>query len=259
MNKNNLVLIGVGAIILLGLVFFLNRSQEPASDVVGNPNNSENTDNQNVDNTGNQVEESVETSVVVATGSYEVSATESIVNWEGRKPKIVGYKDVGTLMVKSGNFRVLNGVLFGGEVILDMSTLTTTSVSKGGTDGLTKHLQSEDFFDVVNFPEATIKVLSAQPSLASSGTPGMYDLEIEITIKGIANVVMLPVKMVQENDQAVISGHAELDRTLWDIRFGSGKFFDNLADNVIDDNFGVDFRFVANLKQVNFNDNSQKN
>ena len=236
MNKNNLVLVVVGAIIVLGLVFFLNRSEQSTGDAVSSENNSENNSVENVE------------IVAPADGSYEVSATESLVNWEGRKPKIVGYTDSGTLMLKSGNLQLENGVPTSGELVLDMTTLTTTKVAKGGVDGLTRHLKSEDFFNVENFPEATIKLISAQPSLASSGAAGMYDLETEITIKGITNIVVLPATVNQENNQAVISGHAELDRTLWDIRFGSGKFFEDLADNVIDDNFGVDFRFVANLK-----------
>lgn len=238
MNKNNFVLIGVGVIIVIGLIFFFNRNQETASDVVGVP-----------DNSGLSKEPTENVEVLAATsGSYQVSTTESIVNWEGRKPRIVGYKDIGTLMVKSGSFQVEDGLPVSGEIILDMTTLTTTEVAKGGPEGLTRHLKSEDFFSVENFPEASIKLLSAQPSLASSGTDGMYDLETEITIKGITNKVILPVTVAQENNQAVISGHAELDRTLWDVRFGSGKFFENLADNVIDDNFGVDFRFVADLQ-----------
>lgn len=239
MNRNNLVLLLIGAVVVIGLIFFFNRNNEPASDVTGNPDN--------VENLSEEPEENVEV-LAVAGGSYEVSATESIVNWEGRKPKIVGYKDVGTLMVKSGSFEVQDGLLVNGEIILDMTTITATNVSKGNPEGLTKHLKSEDFFDVENFSEATIKLLSVKPSLASSGADGMYDLEAEITIKGIINKVIFPAIVVQENNQAVISGHVELDRTLWDIRFGSDSFFDNLADNVIDDNFGVDFRFVANLK-----------
>ncbi len=239
MNKSNIALIVIGVVIIAGAVFFFSRNNQPANDAIGNPEVPNQAESQAADKIG---------STVVADGSYEVSTSESIVNWEGRKPQIVGYKDVGTLQTKSGSFQIKNGMLASGEIVLDMETLTTTKVSKGGTDGLTKHLKSEDFFDVANFPEATIKLLSTQTSLASSGADGMYDLEADITIKGITNKVILPVQVMENDNKVTIYGHAELDRTLWDIRFGSGKFFENLADNVIADNFGVDFLFIANSK-----------
>jgi polyisoprenoid-binding protein YceI len=250
MNKNILTLIGILAVVIVGIVIFANRNNQPTNTPTNDVTSQETEEmTENIDsNMESQLTENEETAQVVAAvmtdGEYEVSAMDSTLTWEGRKPKIIGYKDVGTLALSSGNFQIANGLLTSGGVVINMSTLTSTNVSKGSTDGLTKHLRSADFFDTDNFPEATIKLISAQPGEMA----GTYNLETEITIKGITNPVIIPAQVVSENNQVIISGHAELDRTLWNVRFGSGKFFENLADNVIDDNFGVDFRFVANLK-----------
>jgi len=40
-------------------------------------------------------------------------------------------------------------------------------------------------------------------------------------------------------------GTAKLDRTKWDIRYGSGKFFQGLGDKMIYDDFEVTFDITA--------------
>jgi hypothetical protein len=48
-----------------------------------------------------------------------------------------------------------------------------------------------------------------------------------------------------DGENVRVDADFELDRTLWDVRFGSGKFFEDLGDNVIDDNFRVEAHVVA--------------
>jgi hypothetical protein len=40
----------------------------------------------------------------------------------------------------------------------------------------------------------------------------------------------------------------EIDRTEWDIKYGSGKFFKDLGDKVINDNFQISFDLKAKVK-----------
>ena len=37
----------------------------------------------------------------------------------------------------------------------------------------------------------------------------------------------------------------KVDRTLYDIKYGSGKFFEGLGDKVIDDEFIIKFKIAA--------------
>ena len=37
----------------------------------------------------------------------------------------------------------------------------------------------------------------------------------------------------------------KIDRTLYDIKYGSGKFFEGLGDKMIDDHFMIKFKIAA--------------
>lgn len=181
---------------------------------------------------------------IVRDGKYALAA-QSALNWEGRKTLIVGYKDVGTLMAKEGNFTVSGGTVTDGKIVFDMSTIRVGKTGKGmGESGLDRHLKSDDFFGVEKFPTAELVFKETLPS-ADVVTSFGYTVRGELTIKGITQLVEIPVTVYMQDGKLRVDGKAELDRTKWDIRYGSDKFFDNLANNVIDDMFSVSFQFVA--------------
>ena len=51
--------------------------------------------------------------------------------------------------------------------------------------------------------------------------------------------------LLQEGDKMVAIGQVDINRTEFDIRYGSGSFFDNLGDKAIKDNFTVKFKVAA--------------
>ncbi|MEL6590748.1 MAG: YceI family protein [Bacteroidota bacterium] len=56
-----------------------------------------------------------------------------------------------------------------------------------------------------------------------------------LTIKGISQEISFPA-MVNITDNALTAKASfTIDRTMWNIRYGSGKFFDDLGDKVIYD------------------------
>ena len=77
---------------------------------------------------------------------------------------------------------------------------------------------------------------------------GMQIMNASNTIKDITNTVELAVVVSSADKTMTIDSTITLDRTKWDIRYGSGQFFKNLADNVIDDNFTVVFKMIANMQ-----------
>jgi hypothetical protein len=50
--------------------------------------------------------------------------------------------------------------------------------------------------------------------------------------------------MVSNEGQRVFTGQLVVDRSKFDVRYGSGSFFDNLGDNLIYDDFTLDFKVV---------------
>ncbi|MBI4250387.1 YceI family protein [Candidatus Uhrbacteria bacterium] len=170
-------------------------------------------------------------------GTYTVVAEESSIGWEGRKPLLANYKDTGSLKLKNGSAEVKDGKVASGTLVFDMTTIQAGKTGKGiGEEALTGHLKSEAFFDAGKYPTAMFVLQQAVDQGANT-----YLLRGELTIKGITNPVEIPAALSIQGDAIALRADMHLDRTLWDIRYGSGKFFDNLADNVIDDTFGATF------------------
>jgi len=173
-------------------------------------------------------------------GEYVANVEESQIVWTGRKT-FLDYEDRGTLMLKSGRLTIEDGVLVGGEMVVDMGTIRATSTGRGsGNERLAEHLKSADFFAVEEYPEATFSITSV------SATGQQVVLTGDLTIKGITQEVTLPGSVFSVDGGLVLRVQSELDRTRWGIRYGSGSFFDDLGDNVIDDMFEIEVRVVAN-------------
>lgn len=179
-------------------------------------------------------------------GSYVVTPN-NVIHWEGRKTLIVNYKDTGTISIKEGSALVLGGKAEG-SIMFDMTTLTAETTGKGsGQSGLTGHLKSADFFDVQKFPTGEFKItgIASTPNASSSFASVIAGT---LTLKGITKPVQIPAEIYEKDGLVHVKASVELDRTQWDIRYNSSKFFSNLADNVIDDMFGISFHITASPK-----------
>lgn len=173
---------------------------------------------------------------VLEDGDYKV-ATSSAIGWSGKRPLIPGYVDRGTVAVKSGDVKVEGGVITGGSFTMDMTTITAVSTGRGdGQDRLSTHLKSEDFFDVAKFPTATFEITSTLAADAISGN---------LTIKGITKPISFPATISQDGNTIRAQANIEVDRTEWNVRYGSGQFFDNLGNNLIDDMFTITLDLTA--------------
>lgn len=170
-------------------------------------------------------------------GSYAISTSSSSMTWQGSKPLVPGYSDAGQISLQGGTLVVTDGAIASGNFVVDMNSIDAKSTGSGqGQDLLSRHLKSADFFDVEKFPTATFVITSATPTGEITG---------DLTIKGITESVTFQADISEEEETLMAEATVELDRTVWDIRYGSGSFFDNLGDNVIDDNFTVTLNLVA--------------
>lgn len=163
-------------------------------------------------------------------GEFQVTAENSELLWTGSK---VTGKHFGNITITNGAVVVENGLVTAAKFVVDMTSLTVTDIEDEETNGqLRGHLFSDDFFNVEGFPTATLYVTGGENNVVSG----------ELTIKGITNPVSFPVSVVENEDgTAVLSGTMKVDRTAYEIRYGSGKFFENLGDKMINDEFTIDF------------------
>lgn len=169
---------------------------------------------------------------VRAQTTKNVNVGESSITWTGKK--VLG-QHTGTIDLKSGQLQMQGDRLVGGTFIVDMTTIAVKDLQAGkGKEKLEGHLNSADFFDTATYPEATFTITEA----TASGDG--YSVEGNFTIKG--KTVANKVKMTLAGN--TLTSTFELDRTKYDVRYGSTSFFDNLKDNAISDTFEL----VVNLR-----------
>ena len=198
------------------------------------------------DETGDAMpsESSNETPNENLSGTKTLDSEKSSAKWTGSKTLVKDYYDVGTIDIKSGTAIFAKGVLTGGSVVFDMNSIATTSTGKGSdadaTSSQAKHMKSDDFFDAAKYPEAKFVITSAAKESGNA-----YLLNGDLTIKDKTNPVSFPAEVTESNGIATIEGSVTLDRTLWDIKYGSDKFFQDLGDKVINDDFTLEFTAVT--------------
>jgi len=155
-----------------------------------------------------------------------VDIEKSVINWTGSK---VTGQHTGTLHLTDGSLQFTDGKLTGGAFTIDMTSLASTDLQGGTAAKLLGHLKSDDFFSVATYP-------TAQLTITEIGmTEGAYAVTADLTIKGKTAPVSFTANIAPTGANADIS----IDRTVYDVKYGSGKFFDNLGDKLIHDNFDL--------------------
>jgi polyisoprenoid-binding protein YceI len=111
---------------------------------------------------------------------------------------------------------------------------------------LVSHLLSADFFDVARYPLATMLLQGWEPiPSASPGTPD-HLVRGELTIKGVTRPLTVPVTVMPQGDGSIKAQAAfAIDRTDWNITYGSGKLFEKLGMHLVHDRIDIELFFVA--------------
>jgi len=170
-------------------------------------------------------------------GTQKVDASKSTVKWLGKK---VTGEHFGSIAVKEGSLEVANGKVSGGKVVIDMASLTVEDIKDAGTNGkLVGHLKSDDFFGVATFPTAELVVTKVENNGSNHTFSG------NLTIKGITNPATFTATSSKDGKSTVYKGTLTIDRTKYNVRYGSKSFFDNLGDKAIYDDFSLDFSLVV--------------
>ena len=70
-------------------------------------------------------------------------------------------------------------------------------------------------------------------------------MKANVTIKGITQPVEFETIVKPEGNKYRAEANISIDRTLFDVRYGSGKFYENLGDKTIYDNFDLNVSLVT--------------
>ena len=169
---------------------------------------------------------------------YTANVGESSILWKGFKP--TGSHE-GTIAIESGVFTTNDGKIHSGTFLIDMASIAVTDipVEEEGNANLTGHLKNADFFDVEKFPSAAFEITGLEEKDGKSMLSG------NLNLKGVKNNITFPVTVSESGDMLTLTSEAfTIDRSKWNVQYGSKSFFDNLGDKFIND----DIELKINVK-----------
>jgi polyisoprenoid-binding protein YceI len=173
------------------------------------------------------------------TTTYNVDTEKTTVTYTGKK---VTGQHTGNIKVKSGNLVFTGPELTGGEIIVDMNSISNHDLAEDveTQNKFLTHMKSPDFFDTAKYPES--KLVIKKTKMAGK------DLEVtgDLTMIGQTKPVTFKVTDWKWTDKEV-SGKSRIviDRTQYGLKYGSSSFFKSLGDKAIHNEFTLDISLRA--------------
>jgi polyisoprenoid-binding protein YceI len=169
---------------------------------------------------------------------YIAVPEETVIEWVGEK--VTGEHE-GNINLEKGYLTMDGNRIVEGEFRVDMSTITNNDIeNEQYRQKLVNHLKSPDFFGVEEYPYADFKITK---SVDMTGGSGM--VKGDITIKGITRPIEFNATMDQNDEGIRFYSKLVLDRSKYNVRYGSGSFFDNLGDKTIYDDFQLKINMLV--------------
>jgi len=150
---------------------------------------------------------------------------KSKLSWLGEK---VTGEHTGTVNLHSGWLNLTDNKIVAGEFLIDMTSIKDND----GNERLEGHLKSDDFFGVEKNPVSKLVITGSTPLEKGTGT-----IKGNLTIKGVTNPIEFKATMQNTSEGTWFYSNIIIDRSKYNIRYGSGTFFDNLGDKTIYDEF----------------------
>jgi hypothetical protein len=167
---------------------------------------------------------------------------QSKIEWLGTKPTGTHF---GTLGIQEGSLFVKDGKLIGGKFTFNMNAIEVLDIEPGEMNQkLVGHLKSPDFFLVDSFPTAKFKFSTVKPIEniveAAEGITPTHTIEGNLTLRGVTRNVTFPAYVNLKNGTVEArTPQFIINRTEWNVNYGSKSIFANLKDNFIHDEIGL--------------------
>lgn len=173
------------------------------------------------------------TNAVAAPKPVAVSTSASKVVWLAKK--VTGEHN-GTVAISKGSLSVDGNKLVGGNFTIDLKSI----VCKDLTDPtynqkFITHITSGDFFEVEKFPTANFVITKVVGNQISGN----------MTVKGITKAITFPAQISVTGGKVAATANITLDRTDYNIKYGSKKFFESIGDKAIYDDFALTVSLVS--------------
>jgi polyisoprenoid-binding protein YceI len=173
-----------------------------------------------------------------STVNYSIDTKATTATWLAKK--VTGQHN-GALSVSKGTIVSDGKTITGGSFEFDMNSITCTDLTDKEWNGkLIGHLKSDDFFSIEKNPTAKFELTKAT---LKSGND--YDVTGKLTIKGITNEITFPAMIKMDAKTFVTVAKIMVNRTKYDIKYGSASFFEGIGDKAINDEFELNVNLVA--------------
>ncbi len=171
---------------------------------------------------------------------FNADIISTTLKWKARK---VSGEHFGMVKLMEGKLTIQNNRIVGGNFVINMESITVDDIkSPEWNKKLLDHLWSDDFFSVGSYKIALLSNIKSEKFTADKAT-----VTGDLTIKGITK----PITFEVVRNGNIFTSKITVDRTLYNIRYGFGKFFQSLGDNMIYDEFILDVKLVVRqLTQV---------
>lgn len=175
--------------------------------------------------------------------SYQIDTERSLIEWTGRNPNT---KHFGTLAVTKGDIKVDDGKITGSFEI-DIHSIKNKSLEGDELQPvLIAHLLSDDFFFADKFPKVTFTIESAEQVEQPTLTAPNFQVDGTLSLRGVSGKIDFPATVSNLDEHAITAeAHFDIDRTRWNIIYGSSRFFEHLGMHVVFDPISLQVRIVA--------------
>ena len=163
------------------------------------------------------------------TGPYNVLEDSSQVLWECEW--LGGAKHDGSVQLISGSIDISETSDVNGKFIVDLNSMKCFDLKNEFTNKkLIGHLKSDDFFDVANYPNAVLELVSGKNISGNE-----FKFNGNLTIKGRTHPVTFKGTVVENNSSYDADLKLIFDRSKYDVRYRSASLFSDLGDRIIAD------------------------
>lgn len=192
-----------------------------------------------------EAEEVVQPEETTTTETYAVSDESTKIEWIGFKT----YSDDqhnGVISVKEGDITVENGEIVAGSFVIDMNSIQDLSMdgNEEYQQKLVGHLKSADFFDVENHPVGTFNITAVE-AVEGSEDGATHNISGNLKLRGEEKNITFPAMVsMEEGTVNIKTPEFVIDRTNWNVTYGSANLGSIAKDKLIDNNI----KLVVDLK-----------
>lgn len=190
-----------------------------------------------------QQPETLNTMPVPKDGTYTIDIHQSKIEWAGRNPNT---KHDGNIKLSAGTITIENGN-FSGRFDIDMTSIENYSLEGDELQPvLISHLMSDDFFFVERFPKATFILNRTERAENPTLTAPNYHIHGAFELTGVKADLVFPATVtVLPDGKLTAEAHFDIDKTQWNIIYGSSRFFEHLGMHVVFDLISIQLKVIT--------------